>query len=430
MGDAFDQISPDSSPTQVSGGDVFDRIAPDKSAKGASLPGSTIPENYGFTPGHMLSNAYEGAKSVAAGSYSLAKDLINNPNWVSGPNSTMSKFVDQPAAQQVQKASQDFQSGNKVSGYGHILASAIPILGPAAASLGEQAGTGDVGGALAKGAGQAIAPKIAGKAIDVAPYLKPVAGGLVRGYLKKAIPHEAVAAYKAVKGAGPEPVNPGAPLPAAPTPELQQAGALRTGATVPPESPAAALARLRTVPSQPSAAAGPAALTKAISVWRDATRQNVPYAGEVEASPAPSGNAPQATPQGSTPSLADANQLAQSQSVPVGKTPQLKGDPYNGPRSPVMETLNDSSTIAKTGYHPESQTAVMEFKNGKVYEYRGVPPAVYDNFKNAESRGSFHAQNIKGRYETNYLGASKPMSAGAKAKQALMNQSGALAGQP
>lgn len=116
--------------------------------------------------------------------------------------------------------------------------------------------------------------------------------------------------------------------------------------------------------------------------------------------------------------------------VPVGKTPALKGDPYNGPRSPVMETLDASSNIAKAGYHPESQTAVMEFKNGKVYEYRGVPQAVYDNFKNAESQGSFHAQNIKGRYETNYLGASKPMSAGAKAKQALMNQSGALAGQP
>jgi hypothetical protein len=87
--------------------------------------------------------------------------------------------------------------------------------------------------------------------------------------------------------------------------------------------------------------------------------------------------------------------------VPQAKSPKF---PYVGPRTPKAMETSPSTTIAQHGYHPESSTMIVEFKNGKVYEYRGVPPEVYDAYKASESHGSFFAQNIKGRYETNFRG--------------------------
>lgn len=109
--------------------------------------------------------------------------------------------------------------------------------------------------------------------------------------------------------------------------------------------------------------------------------------------------------------------------VKVGTTPaagQRPDGPYSGPRTPVMESVQ-SGQISKVGYHPESQTAVVEFNNGKVYEYRGVPEEMYQNLKNAPSTGSYFAQNLKGRYTTNFRGAVKP-TAGATARRALSSQ--------
>ena len=100
------------------------------------------------------------------------------------------------------------------------------------------------------------------------------------------------------------------------------------------------------------------------------------------------------------------------------KLPQPKGsDPFSGPRTPAMEPAQ-STTISQHGYHPESQTMVVHFKNGNVYEYRGVPPEVYKAYQNSESQGSFFAENIKGRYTTNKLG-NAGKSPGSKVKEAL-----------
>jgi len=116
-----------------------------------------LPKNYGFTPGNMLSNFGEGVKGLVKGAYGVGEDLVNNPNWFTGKDSTLNKFAIQPAEEEVRKAGKDFSSGNKMSGYGHVLASAVPLVGPWAAKLGEQAGTGDVGGAVANAAGT-VAP--------------------------------------------------------------------------------------------------------------------------------------------------------------------------------------------------------------------------------------------------------------------------------
>jgi hypothetical protein len=90
-------------------------------------------------------------------------------------------------------------------------------------------------------------------------------------------------------------------------------------------------------------------------------------------------------------------------SVPLKLPNQSVKEPYSGPRTPTMEPAQ-SGTIAQHGYHADSSTMVVQFKNGNVYELRGVPPEVYDAYKNSESQGSFYQQNLKGRYTTNFRG--------------------------
>jgi hypothetical protein len=167
------------------------------------VPDAQLPAYYGFTLGNVASNVWEGAKSVVQGTYALGKDLLQNPNWVQGDTSTLHKFVEQPMLDQSAKAAQSFAAGNTVEGVGHTIASGLPLVGPWAASLGEQAGTGDIGGALAKGAGQVGALKVGQTALS-------------RG-------------ISAVRNPSPVPTYPGAQLPAAPEPRLLQANALMRG---------------------------------------------------------------------------------------------------------------------------------------------------------------------------------------------------------
>jgi len=136
-----------------------------------------VPELYGFTPGHMLSNAWQGVKSVVSGAAALGKDIVTNPNWITGPTSTAEKFVFAPAREQQGKIQQAFERGDTSSAVGHAIASGLPLVGPWAASLGEQMGTGDIGGALAKGGAQVATPIAAGKAISAAGRVAaPLAG--------------------------------------------------------------------------------------------------------------------------------------------------------------------------------------------------------------------------------------------------------------
>lgn len=132
-----------------------------------------------FDIANVGKNVASGAAGVVKGAYDVGKDLVNNPNWVMGPDSTYEKFVGAPAAAQAQQASQLWQQGgvgNRVEAAGHELAGALPVLGPYAASLGQQAGTGDVGGAV----GQGIGATLGGKAVAAVP--------AIPGKLKEAVP--------------------------------------------------------------------------------------------------------------------------------------------------------------------------------------------------------------------------------------------------
>ncbi|WP_373371922.1 KTSC domain-containing protein [Archangium lansingense] len=62
-------------------------------------------------------------------------------------------------------------------------------------------------------------------------------------------------------------------------------------------------------------------------------------------------------------------------------------------RQPVQ-----SSNVASIGYVPESQTLEVEFKDSAIYQYLGVPAALYDALMRAPSKGAFLHERIKDRF--------------------------------
>lgn len=62
-------------------------------------------------------------------------------------------------------------------------------------------------------------------------------------------------------------------------------------------------------------------------------------------------------------------------------------------RTPVS-----SSHIVAIGYDPDSGVLEVEFTNGAVYTYTGVPLVEYEGIMSADSKGQYLHANIKGRY--------------------------------
>ena len=63
-------------------------------------------------------------------------------------------------------------------------------------------------------------------------------------------------------------------------------------------------------------------------------------------------------------------------------------------RNPVT-----SSNIASIGHESESRTLEIEFRNGAVYRYDGVPSTEYAGLMSASSHGKYFDRHIKGCYE-------------------------------
>lgn len=55
----------------------------------------------------------------------------------------------------------------------------------------------------------------------------------------------------------------------------------------------------------------------------------------------------------------------------------------------------ESSSLASVGYEVETRTLEVEFRNGGVYRYLGVPASVHGELMDAESRGAFLNIRIK-----------------------------------
>ena len=62
-------------------------------------------------------------------------------------------------------------------------------------------------------------------------------------------------------------------------------------------------------------------------------------------------------------------------------------------RTPV-----NSSNILAIGYDEDNLVLEVEFTDGAVYSYSGVPSSEYEGFMNADSKGKYLHANIKKRY--------------------------------
>ena len=62
-------------------------------------------------------------------------------------------------------------------------------------------------------------------------------------------------------------------------------------------------------------------------------------------------------------------------------------------REPIV-----SESIASIGYDDDAEMLEVEFVTGAVYRYSGVPQDVYEDFRQAPSKGAFLNQHIKGAY--------------------------------
>ena len=59
----------------------------------------------------------------------------------------------------------------------------------------------------------------------------------------------------------------------------------------------------------------------------------------------------------------------------------------------------ESSSLVSIGFAREARVLEIEFRSGAIYRYLGVPLAVFDGLKKAESKGRYFAQSIRGKYE-------------------------------
>ncbi|GHU12193.1 hypothetical protein AGMMS50225_19540 [Betaproteobacteria bacterium] len=68
-----------------------------------------------------------------------------------------------------------------------------------------------------------------------------------------------------------------------------------------------------------------------------------------------------------------------------------------------MHPVN-SSNIASVGYDATEQTAYVQFLNGSIYAYRGVPEHEFENLRTAPSVGSYLNRYYKNMYPYERVG--------------------------
>lgn len=57
-----------------------------------------------------------------------------------------------------------------------------------------------------------------------------------------------------------------------------------------------------------------------------------------------------------------------------------------------------SSNIRSIGYDDRTSTLTVEFRGNSLYEYYNVPQYVFEAFRRAGSKGTFHADHIKDNF--------------------------------
>lgn len=59
-----------------------------------------------------------------------------------------------------------------------------------------------------------------------------------------------------------------------------------------------------------------------------------------------------------------------------------------------------SSNLRAVGYDASQQTLEIEFNNGSIYRYTGVPKSIHESLMSAESHGRYFNAYIRDRFPT------------------------------
>lgn len=59
----------------------------------------------------------------------------------------------------------------------------------------------------------------------------------------------------------------------------------------------------------------------------------------------------------------------------------------------------DSTAFVRIGYNESEEDLVVEFRSSGLYVYHAVPESVWNSLNDADSRGGFYNQDIKGKYD-------------------------------
>jgi len=57
-----------------------------------------------------------------------------------------------------------------------------------------------------------------------------------------------------------------------------------------------------------------------------------------------------------------------------------------------------SSSIASIGFDADTETLEVEFVSGRIYRYHDVERDLFEDFRNAPSKGTFFNEHIKDAY--------------------------------
>lgn len=58
----------------------------------------------------------------------------------------------------------------------------------------------------------------------------------------------------------------------------------------------------------------------------------------------------------------------------------------------------DSESIAAIGYDDDAEVLEVEFVTGAIYRYRGVSQDVFEDFRQAPSKGAYFNRSIRDAY--------------------------------
>jgi hypothetical protein len=67
--------------------------------------------------------------------------------------------------------------------------------------------------------------------------------------------------------------------------------------------------------------------------------------------------------------------------------------------SQMQRQAVESTTMRSVGYDQANQVLEMEFQSGMIYQYLDIPPAIYKELLEAESKGRYFNNEIRDTYE-------------------------------